>query len=413
MLNERKPIPVSEAIERISQYYKKGKIENIELMKAHNRVLAEDLIADHDVPSFDRSPYDGYALRSKDTVNVTENNPRKIEVVGHIGAGSVYHNKLELNQAVRIMTGAPIPNGADAVIMLEDTTPFVEEGKSFVSISKQLQHHQNISFQGEDVKKGTALVNKGTVINPGIIALLATFGYAHVPVAKKPVIGVIATGSELLEVDQPLEPGKIRNSNAFMIIGQIQRAGAIPKYFGQLTDNLEESLEKITKVMKDVDFLITTGGVSVGDFDLLPEIYQELSANVLFNKVAMRPGSVTTVAAVNNTLLFGLSGNPSACYVGFELFTRPIIDSFLGKEIMGMQQEQATLTVDFSKANPFDRFIRGRYEIKNGQLYTEPAGKDKSNMVHSLANANCLIQLPGGTEGYQKGDQVTIHLLGE
>ncbi|SFM38539.1 molybdopterin molybdotransferase [Gracilibacillus orientalis] len=413
MLNERNPIPVVEAIKQVTKYCKKGETEYIELTEARSRVLAEDLIADHDVPSFDRSPYDGYALRSEDTTEVMKNTPKILSVVGHIGAGSVYHKKLEKNQAVRIMTGAPIPDGADAIIMLEDTTTFEESGKSFVSIRKQLQHQQNISFKGEDVKNGTALVNKGTVINPGIIALLATFGYAQVPVAKKPVIGVIATGSELLEIDQPLEPGKIRNSNAYMMIGQLQRAGAIPQYYGALTDNLEESLEKISEVMKEVDFLITTGGVSVGDFDLLPEIYQELGADVLFNKVAMRPGSVTTVAAVNDTLLFGLSGNPSACYVGFELFTRPIIDSFLAKETIGIQQEQATLAVDFSKVNPFDRFIRGRYEFKNGQLVTEPAGKDKSNMVHSLAMANCLIQLPGGTEGYKQGDKVTIHLLGE
>ncbi len=413
MLNERNPIPVLKAIKRVTTYYKKGETEYTTITNAHNRVLAEDLIADHDVPLFDRSPYDGYALRSEDTAEVTENTPKILEVVGHIGAGSVYHKKIENSQAVRIMTGAPIPDGADAVIMLEDTTAFEEDGKSFVSIKKALQHHQNISFQGEDVTKGTALVKKGTVINPGIIALLATFGYAQVPVSKKPVIGVIATGSELVEVDQPLEPGKIRNSNAYMMIGQLQRAGAIPKYYGSLPDNLAESLKKISKVMQEVDFLITTGGVSVGDFDLLPEIYQELGADVLFNKVAMRPGSVTTVATINDTLLYGLSGNPSACYVGFELFTRPIIDYFLAKETIGMQQEQATLAVDFLKTNPFDRFIRGRYEIKNGLLVTEPAGKDKSNMVHSLAKANCFIQLPGGTEGYKKGDQVTIHLLGE
>ncbi|WP_163579333.1 gephyrin-like molybdotransferase Glp [Gracilibacillus saliphilus] len=413
MLNERNPIPVSEAVKRVTDYYKKGETEYIPLTNAHQRILAEDLKADHDVPPFDRSPYDGYALRSEDTTEVTEHNSKILEVVGHIGAGSVHHEHVANNQAVRIMTGAPIPDGADAVIMLEDTTVFEEDGRTYVTIRKPLQHHQNISFQGEDVGKGSVLVNKGTVINPGIVALLATFGYAQVPVAKKPIIGVIATGSELLEVDQPLEQGKIRNSNAYMIMAQLERAGAIPKYYGQLPDNLSESLEKITQVMKEVDFVITTGGVSVGDYDLLPEIYHEIGAEVLFNKVAMRPGSVTTVATVDDKLLYGLSGNPSACYVGFELFVRPIIGHFLAKETIGMQQEQATLAVDFSKANPFDRFVRGRYQVKNGQLVAEPVGKDKSNMVHSLAMANCFIQLPGSTEGYKKGDQVTIHLLGE
>ncbi|MDX8044743.1 molybdopterin molybdotransferase MoeA [Gracilibacillus sp. S3-1-1] len=411
MLNERHPIPVSEAVQRVMAYKKTGEIEYVALTDAHQRVLAEDLLADHDVPIFDRSPYDGYALQSASTKQAKEESPVVLEVIGHIGAGSVHNEAIASDQAVRIMTGAPIPRGADAVIMLEDTETFERNGKNYVSIKKQLQYHQNISFKGEDVEKGTSLVKKGTVINPGIIALLATFGYAKVPVARKPVIGVIATGSELLEVDQLLEPGKIRNSNAYMIISQIERAGAIPKYYGQLEDDLEQSVQKISKVIEEVDFFITTGGVSVGDFDLLPEIYQRLEGKVLFNKVAMRPGSVTTVTATDEILLFGLSGNPSACYVGFELFTKPVIDAFLAKEVVGMKQMQATLAVDFPKANPFDRFVRGVYEIEDGELIARPAGKDKSNMVHSLASANCLIQLTGGVAGYKQGDHVTIHLL--
>ncbi len=260
MLNERNPISVTEAIERVSSHHISGKKEYVELSDAYNRVLAEDLLADQDVPAFDRSPYDGYALRSQDTLEAAEQQPKILEVVGHIGAGSVYSPNLEENQAVRIMTGAPIPAGADAVIMLEDTDSFDKNGKKFVSVDKTLQYHQNISFQGEDIEQGKTLVQKGSLINPGIVALLATFGYAKVPVAKKPVIGVIATGSELLEVDQPLEPGKIRNSNAYMIISQIKRAGAIPKYLGQLTDNLPESVNKIINVIEEVDLLITTGG---------------------------------------------------------------------------------------------------------------------------------------------------------
>lgn len=407
MLNERNPIPVAEAVQRVSEYRKESEIEFVSIEQSHQRVLAKDLIADHDVPLFDRSPYDGYAVRAEDTKNTA----RPFKVVGHIGAGSLYEPTLREQEAVRIMTGAPIPDGADAVIMLEDTEFFEEDNVSYVKLSKTLQIHDNISFQGEDVQKETALVEKGTVINPGIVALLATFGYAKVPVSKKPVIGVIATGSELLDVSDQLEPGKIRNSNAYMILAQLQRAGAIPAYYGKLSDNLEESFEKITSALEEVDYLITTGGVSVGDFDLLPEIYEKMNANVLFNKIAMRPGSVTTVATKGDKLLFGLSGNPSACYVGFELFARPVIDSYLGKQEIGLPKTEATLSADFPKVNPFDRFVRGHMKLHNGTVTVRPAGKDKSNMVHSLAAANCLIQLPGGTERYQKGDKVTIYLL--
>src|SRR5690606_31201504 len=165
---------------------------------------------------------------------------------------------------------------------------------------------------------------KGTYINPGIMALLATFGYDQVQVAKKPVIGIYATGSELLNVNEELAPGKIRNSNAYMIQAQLERAGGEAKLFGKLSDDFELCYEAIKNAIDEVDILITTGGVSVGDFDYLPSIYEKLGAEVLFNKIAMRPGSVTTVAQLNGKLLFGLSGNPSACYVGFELFVRPV-----------------------------------------------------------------------------------------
>ncbi|WP_163536565.1 gephyrin-like molybdotransferase Glp [Gracilibacillus sp. YIM 98692] len=411
MLNERIPIPVEEAITRVMHEAKLGDMEYVQIEEVYQRVLASNIVADHDVPSFDRSPYDGFAIIAKDTGSASAQRPITLEVVGHIGAGSVYNQPLQKGQAVRIMTGAQIPDGADAVIMLEHTETVTDSDKTFVNIQQQMKHHQNISFQGEDVQKGETIVERGTLINPGIAALLATFGYKKVPVTRKPVVGVIATGSELLEVDQPLQKGKIRNSNTYMLMAQIERAGAKPKYFGQASDQLDVCINQMKKAIDEVDSLITTGGVSVGDYDLLPEIYEHFDAKVLFNKVAMRPGSVTTVAKCQDTLLFGLSGNPSACYVGFELFTKPLIQAFLQQKSVGLSRKQATLDVDFSKANPFDRFIRGHAEIRDGMLVAYPAGKDKSNMVHSLADANVLIRLPGGTEGFQKGDSVEVWLL--
>ncbi|MFC4404841.1 gephyrin-like molybdotransferase Glp [Gracilibacillus xinjiangensis] len=408
MVEKRTPITVEEALKRVLANQKNGGMEYVDISAAYGRVLAKGLIADHDVPSFDRSPYDGFAIRSVDTEKAAADNPISFNVVGHIGAGSVFQQTLREKEAVRIMTGAAIPKGADAVIMLEDTET-IDNDK--INIKQQMKHHQNISFQGEDVKKGSLLVSKGKVINPGIIALLATFGYKQVPVSKKPVIGVLATGSELLEVDQELEEGKIRNSNAYMIMSQIERSGAVAKYYGQFSDQLNVCIAQMEKAMKDVDYIITTGGVSVGDFDLLPEIYDHFDARVLFNKIKMRPGSVTTVAQLNDQLLFGLSGNPSACYVGFELFVKPVIDRFICRDKVGMNKEKATLSTEFPKPNLFDRFIRGKYEFRGGQLVVAPSGKDKSNMVHSLADANCLINLPGRPNGYSLGEEVDIYLL--
>jgi molybdopterin molybdotransferase len=309
------------------------------------------------------------------------------------------------------MTGAQMPAECDAVIMLELTKEFEKDGKKYISFKRSLKEGENVSFQGEDAKKGDVLVKKGTAINPGIIGLLATFGYAEVPVATKPVVGLFATGSELLDVNEPLQPGKIRNSNSHAISAQIRRAGGEVRFYGKLKDEFELSYEAISTALEEVDLLITTGGVSVGDFDLLPDIYQKIGADVLFNKVAMRPGSVTTVAVYNNKFLFGLSGNPSASYVGFELFARPIIRTLLFSEHPHLRKETAQLAEDFLKPNPFSRLLRTRLFYETGQLKVIPSGVDKSNITTSLAGANSLTVLPGGTRGFQTGDFVDILLL--
>jgi molybdopterin molybdotransferase len=338
-------------------------------------------------------------------------NPVEFKVIDHIGAGMVSTKVLDKNQAVRIMTGAMMPEGSDAVVMLEVATTYEKDGTAFMSIKRKHKQGENVSFRGEDAKKGEALVKKGTFINPGIQAMLATFGYKKVPVAKKPIVGLFATGTELLEVDEELVPGKIRNSNSYMIAAQIERAGGEVHYFGKLPDEFDTCFEAVKNAVNEVDLFITTGGVSVGDFDYLPAIYKKLGAEVLFNKVAMRPGSVTTVAQYNGKLLFGLSGNPSACYVGFELFTRPIIRRMLFSEKPHLRKESASLEVDFPKANPFMRFVRSAVSFENGRLKTAPSGLDKSNIIMSLAGANSLTILPGGTRGFQAGDKVDVLLL--
>lgn len=411
MVEKRQPIPVAEAVHRVMDYAFQAKKEHVPLTQAHGRFIAQAIRADHDVPAFDRSPYDGYAIRSIDSQEASSQHPVRFQVVGEIGAGYVYDDEVGDHQAVRIMTGAPIPQGCDAVVMLELTHTFEENHQKYMSIKRPFEAGTNISYKGEDVQQGAVLIEKGQTINPGVMALLATFGYEQVPVYRKTVIGVLATGSELLEPGESLQPGKIRNSNAYMIMAQIERAGAEVKYFGKFSDNLALCIDRVEKALQEVDILITTGGVSVGDYDYLPAIYEAINAKVLFNKIAMRPGSVTTVAARNDKLLFGLSGNPSACYVGFELFVRPIIRSAYGHTQPHLRREQAILGADFTKPNPFTRFVRARIDYEKGQLVTVPSGFDKSSAVSSLATANAFIVLPGGSRGYEKGMQVDVLLL--
>lgn len=411
MLEFRKPIPIGEAVTKVMDNKLAGKTEYVSIYESFGRYLSEDLVATNDVPHFDRAPYDGFAVRSVDTEEASLNNPIEFEVVDHIGAGALATKSVGPFQAVRIMTGAQMPEGCDSVIMLELTQTVERDGKTFMTTKRKHNPGDNVSFRGEDAKKGEILVDKGTKINPGIQAMLATFGYANVPVAAKPRVGLFATGTELLDVKDPLEPGKIRNSNSYMISAQIERVGAEVIYFGLLPDEFDTCFEAVKEAVQKVDLLVTTGGVSVGDFDFMPAIYEKLGAEVLFNKVGMRPGSVTTVATYEGKFLFGLSGNPSACYVGFELFARPIIRTMLFSSKPHLRKEKAILQVDFPKANPFTRFVRSSLTISNGNLVVSPSGLDKSNIVMSLAGANSFVILPGGTRGYHSGDEVDVLLL--
>ncbi|AAT63757.1 molybdopterin molybdotransferase MoeA [Bacillus thuringiensis] len=411
MLAKRIPIPVAEAVARVMKYAHQGETEEVSLIESYGRTLGEDVIADQDVPHFDRSPYDGFAIRAEDTKEASSSNPIQFEVIGEIGAGVVFTEEVKAFQAVRIMTGAAIPRGCNAVVMLELTEGFEKNEKTYMTLKRCFAAGDNISFKGEDVKQNTILVKEGTVINPGVAALLATFGYSSVHVVKRPIIGIVTTGSELLEVHEQLKPGKIRNSNSYMIAAQIERAGGVVQYYGKFADDFETCFNTVKKAIKEVDILITTGGVSIGDYDYLPAIYERLQANVLFNKIAMRPGSVTTVAEIEGKLLFGLSGNPSACYVGCELYVRPVIGTYLHRKDSHIYRAEAILQKDFSKANPFTRFARGRVEFADGQLQVTPVGLDKSSAISSLAEANAFIVLPGGTRGFKAGITVSVLLL--
>lgn len=411
MVEIRDPIEVTEAIQKVMDYKKKGEVETISFHDCDLRRLAEPVIATNHVPSFHKSPYDGFAMRSVDTDDATKEKPIQLKIIEHIGAGELPQKTVNRGEAIRLMTGAQIPAGADCVEMFERCEEKTVDGEDFITIDHAMSTNQNVIEKGSEMTKGTVLIEEGTLIDPGVKASLATFGYDRVKVAKKPVIGVIATGTELLDVHEPLEPGKIRNSNAYMICSQVLRAGGEYIYLGKLDDELEPSFEKIKQSLTKVDIIITTGGVSVGDFDLMPVIYEKLGAEVLFNKVAMRPGSVTTVAVLGDQFLFGLSGNPSACYVGFELFTRPIIQHGLFNKRPFLQKVTATLAEDFPKNNPFTRFVRTYITYKDGNVHVHLAGMDKSNVVTSLANTTSLMVLPAGTSGFVKGSTVEVLLV--
>lgn len=406
VVEKRNPIPVKEAIQRIVKQQSTMPSQKVSLENSLGHILAEDIVATYDIPRFDKSPYDGFAIRSIDSQGASGQQRIEFEVIDHIGAGSVSNKVVGEHEAVRIMTGAQIPEGADAVVMFEQT---IELGDTF-SIRKPFTKNENISLKGEETTTGDIVLKKGQVINPGAIAVLATYGYTEVQVIKQPSVAVIATGSELLDVSDPLENGKIRNSNGPMIRSLAEKLGLEVGIYKTQKDDLESGIQIVKEAMSNHDIVITTGGVSVGDFDYLPEIYKAVNAEVLFNKVAMRPGSVTTVAFANGKYLFGLSGNPSACFTGFELFVKPAVKHMCGALEVFPQVIKATLMEDFSKANPFTRFIRAKATLTSAGATVVPSGFNKSGAVVAIAHANCMIMLPSGTRGFKAGHTVDVIL---
>ncbi len=406
VVEKRNPIPVKEAIQRIVNQQSSMPAITVALEKSLNHILAEDIVATYDIPRFDKSPYDGFAIRSVDSQGTSGQNRIEFKVIDHIGAGSVSDKLVGDHEAVRIMTGAQIPNGSDAVVMFEQT---IELEDTF-TIRKPFSKNENISLKGEETKTGDVVLKKGQVINPGAIAVLATYGYAEVKVIKQPSVAVIATGSELLDVNDVLEDGKIRNSNGPMIRALAEKLGLEVGIYKTQKDDLDSGIQVVKEAMEKHDIVITTGGVSVGDFDYLPEIYKAVKAEVLFNKVAMRPGSVTTVAFADGKYLFGLSGNPSACFTGFELFVKPAVKHMCGALEVFPQIIKATLMEDFTKANPFTRFIRAKATLTSAGATVVPSGFNKSGAVVAIAHANCMVMLPGGSRGFKAGHTVDIIL---
>lgn len=404
MTINRTPISVSEAVGRVISNLETLSRETVPYTESYGRILAEDLTATNDVPLFTKSAMDGFAIRSKDSVDAGGENRAAFKVVEEIPAGASSDYELEENEAFRIMTGAEVPESADAVVMFEQT----KETEDGFTIRKKFNPDENIAMQGEECKTGEVILPKGTHVNPGTVATLATFGYSRVNVFRQPVVGIMSTGSELLDVDAPLERGKIRNSNGPMILSQLKRMNIDGRLYRLEADDLDTLMARVEEMLGEVDVVITTGGVSVGDYDHLPGLYRKLGAVEVFNKVGMRPGSVTTVSFLGNKPMFGLSGNPSACYSGFELFARPALLKMMGHDKIYAPVVEAVLVEDFKKPNPFTRFIRAEVGYVDGKVHARPSGFNKSNAVTSIAKSNGVIVLPGGTRGFEKGDGVKV-----
>lgn len=377
--------------------------EKIPLLSSANRILSMPLAASADQPPFPRSPLDGYAVRGQDTQGAEKEIPVQLSVIGTVYAGEVFSGRVRENQAVRITTGAPIPRGADTVIRQEDT----DGGREQVQIYRGASPYENYCFQGEDYRAGDILLEQGARMDGIAMALAAGLGNDCVQVYRKPKIAVISTGDELIQPGIPLQPGKIYDTNRHLISGRLLEFGIAPFASLHGKDDAKEMAETLDELSKNTDLILTTGGVSVGEKDIMHHVLELLSAKKLFWRVEIKPGAPTLAAVLGNALMICLSGNPFAAAANFELLVRPVIEKLTRDGRWRMKRCRGVMENDFKKPRGTRRFIRGYAE--GGRVWAI-AGNHASGTLAAMAGSNCLIEILREQAGVGKGDEVWIYL---
>lgn len=401
-------LKVRDALKTILNSVKPLDAEVVRLTESLDRVLAQDIRAGSDIPGFDNSAMDGYAVKSIDLKGASKNNPRVLEVIADLKAGDMPKKILKNHQAIRIMTGAVMPKGADSVVMVEDT----QRGKkNKVKIFKEARIGENIRRAGEDVKKGELVISYGTLLKSAHIGLLASLGIAKVKVTRKPKVAILATGDELVDVRRKLKPGKIRSSNTYALYAQIIKSGGIPKNLGIARDRPLD-LEKKIRLGLDCDFILTSGGVSVGDYDLVKVILAKLGTHIKFWKIAMRPGKPLVFGTLKDKLVFGLPGNPVSSMLSFEIFVRPAILKMLGQKYdHGRKEVEAQAEEEIIKKPGFRYFLRANTRWHQGRYLARTTGPQGSGILKSMVLADSLIILPEDKEFVKKGEKITVRFL--
>ncbi|MCL2391864.1 MAG: molybdopterin molybdotransferase MoeA [Oscillospiraceae bacterium] len=357
---------------------------------ALGRVVATDTKARIPYPPFDRSPFDGYALKAQDTKNATSDSPAVFKIIEELPAGTQPRCSITSGHAAKILTGAPIPIGANTTIRYEDTL-FTD---SEVRIFAPVKENSNLVFAGVDIKPGEILASQGTVITAPIISSLTNQGYASIEVFKKPVISVISTGSELCEVGQPLKPATIYNSNVHTLCAYLTDVGAAAINGGTVPDHPDVIATRIDEAFCKSDMVITTGGASVGSYDWAVSASEQIGAKVLFWKASMRPGGAIVVAIKDGKVILGLSGNPAAAVIGLLRIAMPYIKKLCGRTDCFYPEVNVTLREPLLKSNPKMRILRGKLEIVNSIAYFSPIDGQGSEIVSSLEKCDLLGEVP-------------------
>ncbi|MEE9257925.1 MAG: gephyrin-like molybdotransferase Glp [Nitrospinaceae bacterium] len=399
-------IKVDEALEIILARIPCKGVEKVTISEALGRVLAEDIVARRDNPPLDNSAMDGYALIAADIQSATPENPVPLEVIEDIPAGVEGQAVLKSGQAARIMTGAPIPKGADAVIMQEDT----ERNGQTVLVKDKAEMNENIREAGEDVKKGETVIRKGVELQPSHIGMMAVVGRSHVFVSQRPRVAILSTGDELVDLDEQPEGSCIYNSNGYMLAAQIRSAGGVPCYLGIARDSEEDLMEKFDWALQ-CDLVVSSGGVSVGDYDLVKTSLKKMGQEMLFWKVAMKPGKPLAFGRIGETPVFGLPGNPVSSFVSFEQFVRPSIRKMMGCSELRRRIVKAKLTRGIRKKPGRQHFLSSTITLNGGECTVTPADEQGSGILKSASNANGLIIFPLEATAIAEGETVAVQLL--
>lgn len=417
-------ISVEQAVEQILQHTSViNETEETELNKAGGRVLAQDMVAGFDNPPFDRSPVDGYACKAEDLAGATKEHPVRLKVMEEIDAGQYSEREIQQGQAVRIMTGAAIPNGCNCCIYQEDT----DYGEDTVEVYSEQKRWSNYCFAGEDFKKGTTLLKKGIHIGYVEAAILAGMGVAKVPVYRQPRIVLLTTGDEVVEPGIPLPEGKIYNSNMTMLSARLRELGIESFHMEAVKDDPTVMSEKLKEAAEAADMIITTGGVSVGKKDIMHESLRLMGAERIFWRVKMKPGMPTLFSAYKKTSdvtatdhcasereipIISLSGNPFGVAVSIELLIRPALEKMMQDPSIGLKEVNGIMADNFEKGIKGRRFIRAYLE--NGKFHL-PNGLHSNGVLSSMAGCNCLIDTKTmenqESRSLNAGDKVSAILL--
>jgi molybdopterin molybdotransferase len=413
-------ISVEEALERILANVRLLDPEEKPILDALGQVAAQDIVAEFDIPPLANTAMDGYAVRAANTTGAGQRSPVTLRVVGELAAGYLFDGMVEPGTAVRIMTGAPLPRGADAVVPFEETDE--PSGRAFgsfaksrdvVSILKAAAPGANIRSAAEDVRKGQAIIRAGAVLHPAQIGVLASLGKATVRVHRRPIVAILSTGDEVREPGQPLKPGQIYDSNAYSISAMVLANGGIPKRLGIAKDTVEALTEKLREGL-DADMLVTSAGVSRGDYDVVKDVLAK-EGEVDFWTVRMRPGKPLAFGAFasggRRVPHIGLPGNPVSSMVSFELFGRPAIYKMLGREDWRRPVVRAIAEEPISNTDARRVFARAIVTQRDGRYYAALTGPQGSGILMSMAVANALAVVPEDVPGVQAGDEVECMLL--